>query len=190
MNGMWSFAFYDKKKNELLLSRDLLGERHLFYTITNDQLIFSSEIKPIISVTENSNEMNFDSIVTSWKFTSCSPGETLLKNIYRLRPGTNLLFKNGSIKINRFQKLHPEKWFNFFSKNPNIFEVEEKFEEIFSEEIEIRIPNEVDYFTALSGGIDSSILAYFISKIKKKNFSKFFGLISSSQKKKLNNYIS
>ena len=60
--------------------------------------------------------MNFDSIVTSWKFTSCSPGETLLKNIYRLRPGTNLLFKNGSIKINRFQKLHPEKWFNFFQK--------------------------------------------------------------------------
>ena len=190
MNGMWSFAFYDKKKNELLLSRDLLGERHLFYTITNDQLIFSSEIKPIISVTENSNEMNFDSIVTSWKFTSCSPGETLLKNIYRLRPGTNLLFKNGSIKINRFQKLHPEKWFNFFSKNPNIFEVEEKFEEIFSEEIEIRIPNEVDYFTALSGGIDSSILAYFISKIKKKNVQTIFGVSSSSQKKKLNNYIS
>ena len=106
LNGMWSFAFYNQEKNELFLSRDLLGERHLFYTIDNNQLIFSSEVKPIISVTESKNEMDFNSIVTSWKFTSSAPGKTLIKNIYRLKPGTNLHFKRGVIKVNHFQKLH------------------------------------------------------------------------------------
>jgi len=190
INGMWSFAFYNQEKNELFLSRDLLGERHLFYTIDNNQLIFSSEVKPIISVTESKNEMDFNSIVTSWKFTSSAPGKTLIKNIYRLKPGTNLHFKRGVIKVNHFQKLHPEKWFDFFKAGPDINKVEKKFEEIFSKELESRLPNDVSYFTALSGGIDSSILASFISKIKKKKIQTIFGISSNDQKQKINQYVS
>ena len=40
LNGMWTFAFYNQEKHELLLSRDLMGERHLFYTIVGNELIF------------------------------------------------------------------------------------------------------------------------------------------------------
>ena len=50
LNGMWSFAYYDCLSHKLTLSRDLMGERHLFYTIHNDELIFSSEVKPILAV--------------------------------------------------------------------------------------------------------------------------------------------
>ncbi len=190
INGMWSFAFYNEKKNELLLSRDLLGERHLFYSIENNELIFCSEVKPIISVTQNSNEMDFDSIVTSWKFTSCNPGHTLLKNIFRLKPGTNLHFLNGNIKINQFQKLHPEKWFDYFNASPSMSDVNKKFEEIFSKEIECRLPNDVSYYTALSGGIDSSVLAYFISKTKKQNIQTIFGISSGDQEQRIGKYVS
>ena len=187
---MWSFAFYNEKKNELLLSRDLLGERHLFYSIENNELIFSSEIKPIISVTQNSNEMDFDSIITSWKFNSSISGHTLLKNIFRLKPGTNLHFANGKIKINQFQKLHPEKWFDYFNASPNMSVVNKKFEEIFSREIEYRLPKDVSYFTALSGGIDSSILAYFISKTKRQNVQTIFGISNRDQEKRIDKYVS
>ncbi len=190
INGMWSFAFYNKKNNELLLSRDLLGERHLFYTIENNQLIFSSEVKPIISVSENVNEMDFESIINSWKFTSSNPGKTLLKNISRLKPGTNLHFKNGKIKIAQFQKLHPEKWFEFYNANPSINEVEKKFESIFIQEVDSRLPKDVSYVTALSGGIDSSILAYFISKIRNQNINTIFGISGNDQVKKINGYTS
>lgn len=190
INGMWSFAFFNEQKNELLLSRDLLGERHLFYTIQNNQLIFSSEVKPIISVTENIDEIDFESLITSWKFTSSAPGKTLIKNIYRLKPGTNLHYKKGIIKVNQFQKLHPEKWFDFFKADPDTNKVEKKFEEIFSKELERRLPNDVSYFTALSGGIDSSILAYFISKIEKNNIKTIFGISSNDQTQKINQYTS
>ena len=40
LNGMWSFAYYKSSNHELILSRDLMGERHLFYTVQKDELIF------------------------------------------------------------------------------------------------------------------------------------------------------
>ena len=79
-----------------------------------------SEVKPILCASQNSNEMDFDSIITSWKFTSSDPGKTLIKDIFRLKPGTNLQFINSQIQINQFNKLHPEKWFDFFSSSPSI----------------------------------------------------------------------
>ncbi len=190
INGMWSFAFYNQKKNELLLSRDLLGERHLFYTIENNQLIFSSEVKPIISVTESHNEIDFESLITSWKFNSTKPGNTLLKNIFRLRAGSNLNFSNGKIKISQFQKFELEKWLKYFKTSPSDESVIENFEKIFIKEIKLRLPNDVPYFTGLSGGIDSSTLAYFISKTKKNNIQSIFGISSSDQEKKINKFIS
>ena len=189
INGMWSFAFYNEKKNELLLSRDLLGERHLFYTIENNELIFSSEVKPILCVSQSSNEMDFDSIITSWKFSSCSPGKTLIKNVLRLKPGENLYFSNGRVTFNNFQKLHPEKWFNYFKSSPSIDSVNKNFEEIFSKEIGLRIPKDVSYFTALSGGIDSSVLSYFISKLKTKAQT-IFGISHNEQENKQGKFTS
>ena len=187
LNGMWSFAFYNEKKEELLLSRDLLGERHLFYLINNNELIFSSEIAPILHVSQNSNELDFESIVTSWKFNSCSPGKTLIKNIFKLKPGTNLLFSDGKVKITQFQRLHPEKWFDYFSRSPSISEVNKKFEDIFYKEVDLRLPKEVNYFTALSGGIDSSLLAFFVSKFKTK-VQTIFGVSSKTQEERKYGY--
>ncbi len=187
LNGMWSFAFFNQNKNELILSRDLLGERHLFYMIDHNELIFSSEIEPILHASLNSNELDFESIVTSWKFNSCSPGKTLIKNIYKLKPGTNLHLSNGKIRINQFQKLHPEKWFEYFNKSPSINEVNKKFEEIFRYETDLRLPKDINYLTSLSGGIDSSTLVFFISKLKDKTKT-IFGISDNSQEKKEQGY--
>jgi len=189
INGMWSFAFYNENKNKLLLSRDVLGERHLFYYINKNELIFASEVKPILAASNNTHEMDFESIVTSWKFTSCDPGKTLLKNVFRLKPGTNLHVVDGKINVKQFQILHPEKWFNYFNSSPSFNDVNKKFEEIFLKEINLRLPNDVSYFTALSGGIDSSVLGYFVSKIKKKAQT-IFGISSNDQKQKIGEYVS
>jgi asparagine synthase (glutamine-hydrolysing) len=169
LNGMWTFAFYDGKKDMLTLSRDLLGERHLFYKIEKNELIFSSEVEPILHASIKINEFDFESLVTSWKFNSCSPGKTLIKGIYRLEPATNLVLHKNKLTLSRFQKLHPEKWFKFFEKKPEIKDVLKKFQEIFSKEVNLRLPKDVKYTTALSGGIDSTILNYFISKSDKNN---------------------
>ena len=100
---MWSFAYYNEDKHKLLLSRDLLGERHLFYLIEGNELIFCSEPKPIVVASPKKHELDFDSIVTSWKFNSCAPSKTLVKNLLRLKPGTNLIVENNEIILRNFK---------------------------------------------------------------------------------------
>ena len=48
LDGMWAYGYYDIKRKKITLSRDLLGERHVFYSIYNGELIFASEPAPII----------------------------------------------------------------------------------------------------------------------------------------------
>ena len=180
LNGMWSFAYYNEKKHELLLSRDLLGERHLFYIIEENELIFSSEPKPIIMASLKKHKLDFDSIITSWKFNSCAPGKTLVKNLNRLKPGNNLIFKNKNIYFKKFQKLKPEKWLDFFNKKPSISKIDEEFEKLLHNEVNLRLPKEVIFSTPLSGGIDSTILVNVIKKTIK-NLKTFYAISNKGQ---------
>lgn len=187
LNGMWSFAYYNEEKHELLLSRDLLGERHLFYTIEENELIFSSEAKPVIIASLKKHELDFESIITSWKFNSCAPGKTLVKNLNRLKPGNNLIFKNKNIYFKKFQKLRLNKWLDFFDKKPSLSKIDEEFEKLLHNEINLRLPDEVVFTTPLSGGIDSTIL---VSAIKKtiKNLKTFYAISNNGQEQLKNKY--
>lgn len=185
LNGMWSFAYYESLTHKLTLSRDLMGERHLFYTIHNDELIFSSEVKPILAVLKFKKiKFNFLSMITSWKYNSCRPGETLINGINRLEAGSNLEIKNKKVKKIENSKLDIQRWLNFFKKGPSENQVFDKFEEIFSKEVKLRIPKDVDFFSTLSGGIDSTILAIFLSK-EKRNYNGLFGVSTKAELKKI-----
>jgi asparagine synthase (glutamine-hydrolysing) len=187
LNGVWALAHYNQKKHELFLSRDLLGENNIFYLVENNQLIFASEVKAILKASENIHEIDFESMKISWKFNACSPGKTLIKNIFKLKPGTNLNVLNGKIKIENFQKFELEKWLEYFKKSPTKDEVTKKFEEIFLKEVKLRLPRDIDFFTALSGGIDSTTLVYFISRIKKM-FNTVIGVSDFWQTDKIDGY--
>lgn len=185
LNGMWSFAYYNHEKHLLTLSRDLVGERHLFYTFNNDEFIFCSEVKPIIEILKKKFNLNFNSILQSWKYNSCKPGETLINSIKRLAPGSNLELFNKKIKIYNHSFYEINKWINFFKKNPKESLVFKKFEEIIIKEIKLRVPEKNKFFVTLSGGIDSTILAFLLSKIKK--FNAIFA-VSKNEDKKIQKY--
>ncbi len=180
LNGMWSFAYYNEERHELLLSRDLLGEKHLFYTIEENELIFCSEPKPIIMASLKKHTLDFDSIVTSWKFNSCAPGKTLVKNLNRLKPGNNLIFTDKNIHLKKFQKLSLQKWLDFFNRKPSISKIDEEFEKLLHYEINLRLPKEVIFSTPLSGGIDSTILVNVIKKTVK-NLKTFYAISNKEQ---------
>ena len=183
LNGVWSFAFYNKKNHSLSLCRDLMGEKQLFFKIEGDQLLFSSEVKPIIAVSQNKNDFDFESLIYSWKFNTSSTTKTLIKGIEKLKPGTLLNLKDGKIYKEESQRLEPEKWLTFFHNNPSKKEISKKFEEIFNKEVLIRLPKDVPFNTPLSGGIDSSILAIFIKNFVKK-FKTFFTISYAGQLEK------
>ena len=183
LNGMWSFAFYDEKNHHLTLSRDLLGERHLFYLVEDNKLYFCSEVKPLLYVSDKIKEFDEKNIIESWKYNSCGPRNTLIKNIYRLEPGTNLEISKSRIKKKQNIKLNIDPWLKFFKKNPGNNEIFDKFDEMIHEEVKLRIPTDVPFYCTLSGGIDSSIITY-ITKTIEPNFTKSFFIISGPKETK------
>ncbi len=186
LNGMWSFAYYNSFSHELILSRDLMGERHLFYAIQKDELIFSSEVNPILAVMDKKKiELDFNSIISSWKYNSCKPGKTLINKIQRLTAGSNLKIINRKVTMLENSKFEIKKWNKFFQNKPSENQVFNKFEKIFSTEVKLRIPREVSFFSTLSGGIDSTVLSMFLSKEIK--FNAIFG-VSKYQEKKIDKY--
>ena len=85
LDGMWAFAYYNIKKKELILSRDVLGERHLFYSISDGVLYFASEPLPIIHELKKKDlKIDDESVINAMLFNGCAPGKSLIKNIKRL----------------------------------------------------------------------------------------------------------
>ena len=176
LDGMWAFGFYNQKKKELILSRDLLGERQLFFSIKDGIVYFASEPLPIIYQLKNTNlEIDNDSVVTAMFFNASSPEKTLIKEINKLKPGYNLIFEaKKNPKEILFNKLHPEKWLDFYLENPRHDEVFKKFNEIATESFQLRVPNEVPYISSLSGGLDSAIIAMYLTNFGEKKIDTIF----------------
>ena len=88
--------FYDKDKHKLQLSRDLLGERNLYYYKNKNELIFSSEIRPIFAT--NNINFNIDNIGLQdmWKYYACREDKTLLEKCFKLKPGSTKIYFNNT----------------------------------------------------------------------------------------------
>mgnify|MGYP001166182906 FL=1 len=163
IDGMWAFAFYDANDDSLMLSRDVLGERQLFYYINGNEIIFASEIPPLLHSIQKIMSLDTDQIMHSLRFGAPQPGETLISGIKKLNPGHILKVKNGEINTYRFTKLRPEVWFDFFESNPDQISVENKFSELFSEVCLRRVPRDIPYISTLSAGIDSTLVSLYSS---------------------------
>ena len=116
LDGVWAFGFYSSASKELTLARDLLGERHLFYRVTECELIFASEAKAIENDTKSEQHLCADSVAAALRFHSTPPGETLFKNIKRLQAGHVLRVSlSQKPNIKREAKFQPENYFDFFT---------------------------------------------------------------------------
>lgn len=169
LDGMWSFAIYDKKKNQLFLSRDRVGEKPLYYYYKNKIFAFSSELnalKNIENLDFEKNELN----IQKYFYYGYYPGnKTKYKYIYKLEPGTNLIFdlKNCNLVKNKY-------WHFKIKENLSISfdESLDLLDELILNSVKKRMITDVKTGFFLSGGLDSSILATYISQIDK-NFKAF-----------------
>ena len=87
LDGFWSFAYYDESKKEVLMSRDLLGEKSLFYYKSKNEFIFASEINPILEIAEEGFEVDTGSIVSCFRYRAAPPKKTLVKDVHRIEAG-------------------------------------------------------------------------------------------------------
>lgn len=151
MNGMFALALWDSEKKELILVRDRIGIKPLYYFLKDNKIVFSSEIKAILAHPLYKKDINFEGLhyFLSLKHTP-APG-TIFKDIFALLPGELLVFKTGRAEKKKYWELTFREEFSL-----NEREVASKILEILTDSVRLRMRSDVPVGAYLSGGVDSS----------------------------------
>lgn len=168
VKGQYVIFIYEIATNKIKIFRDPYGIRPLFYYLDNNKnFYFSSEIKSIISASNDSFNLSQRSLAYVSMFWTNIGSHTSFENIYSLEPGHTLEFSNNRIKVKRFFEPF------IFNKNyDNFIDEKDIFEEL-NKAVKNQLHGDVGYATYLSGGIDSSALSYILSKNSKKKIDAF-----------------
>lgn len=161
LNGMWAFALWDDNEKQLMLSVDRMSEKPLHYTVTDNGIIFGSEMKSLFEYgVPKEYNMEYTELYLSFGFIPAP--FTFFKNIHKLEPGTCLLVHDRKVKQSRYWDL-PEVDESAMIKNKA--EVYETFESLFEDSVKIRMRSDVPFGAFLSGGLDSSCIVALMSQI-------------------------
>jgi asparagine synthase (glutamine-hydrolysing) len=115
LQGMFAFALWDGREKVLLLARDRVGIKPLYYYDTGRALLFGSEIKSLLVDPEVAREISPEAIDRFLTYFYLPGAETLFKGIYKLQPGYYLLIKNGRTICRQYWDLRfeqPRAWKN------------------------------------------------------------------------------
>lgn len=164
LNGQFAFALWDRTKETLLLGRDRLGIRPLFYFHNNNRLVFASEIKAIFA--DKAIPRKLDNQSLSDLFTCWSPmgNATTFQNVFQVPPGHYLTFSKQDMTITKY-------WDLPFGQMPfrqePLTELAEELNSLITDATRIRLRADVPVGAYLSGGLDST----YTSALVKNNFN-------------------
>jgi len=169
LDGMFACAIWDLKNKKLIIARDRLGVKPLYYWFKNKHLIFASEIKSILQYEEVKREINHEGLSQFVTYAYTIDGQTLLKDINELLPGHKLTYDllEKTIEVKKYWDLKLEK--NTFSENENF----EKVKKLLEDAVEKRRISDAPLGALLSGGLDSSVMVAILNKFSEKPIKTF-----------------
>ncbi|MFP4162759.1 MAG: asparagine synthase (glutamine-hydrolyzing) [Chitinispirillaceae bacterium] len=164
LNGMWSFAVYDRKRNTLFLSRDRFGQKPLFYTSNNDVFAFASELDPLTEHSLIERETDWLSVKKYFAYGYIPAPGSIYKDIRKLPGGHSLLVNcsDGRVNVRRYWefRLEPVDYVT-----PGLEERWcEQLRELLDRAVGRRLMSDVPLGVFLSGGIDSTAVAYYAKR--------------------------
>lgn len=159
LRGMFSFCIWDSQRETMLLVRDRLGEKPLFYAHYNGDFVFSSEMKSILADPRFDRAIDEEAVGAYFTFSYIPAPLTIYRNIKKLPPGHLLLYKKGQIRIQQY-------WDVSFNPDRQKTETEfiHEFMELLSEAVRLQLRSDVPLGAFLSGGIDSSVVVALMSR--------------------------
>ncbi len=167
LRGMFAFGLWDARRKALLLARDRLGIKPLYYVHTKGKLLFASEIKSLLQyegVTPQVNELALDRFF-SFRFTPGS--DTVFAGVKKLLPGYTLCYEQNRISTQKYWDIQ------FAPASANLKSLTENFIEKLRESINLRLMSEVPLGAYLSGGLDSSFIVGLMSGLMEKPVETF-----------------
>ena len=171
-NGMFAIAIYDIGQKKLVLARDRLGKKPLYY-YHDGTFCFGSELKPIMKYPLFIKNINLD-MVGNFLCNKCVPAPyTIFNNTYKLVPGTYLVYQNGDIKISEFWNAVERKNAMESRKIESYEDGKLQLKSILMDSIEKRMISDVPLGSFLSGGIDSTLITSMAQKVSDKPVKTF-----------------
>jgi asparagine synthase (glutamine-hydrolysing) len=158
LRGMFAIALWDQKARRLVLARDRMGKKPLFYAQRGNTLLFGSEIKAILAADPALAEPDVDSLAPYFQYGVVPEPRTMFRHIRKLSAAHRLVHEGGETKVAPYWRLE-------FVENdasaPPREQVVEELDSLLEEAVRLRLMSEVPLGVFLSGGLDSStIVAY------------------------------
>jgi asparagine synthase (glutamine-hydrolysing) len=155
LNGMFGVGIWDVKKRRLIVARDPMGIKLIYYKIADGKLSFGSEIRPVLAAENNSKpEVNAGALNLFLRFRYTPSPLTIFEGVKKLAPGTMLIIENG--------KVSEQRWYNFtpkpFAEKISEKDATEQLLELYRGAVKRHLLADVPVGILLSGGLDSGLL--------------------------------
>ncbi len=171
LEGMFSFALWDAKKQRLFIARDRMGEKPLHWGIFEGQLIFGSEIKGVLAHPGARREMNPVALRKYLALEYVPAPETIFQGIHKLKPAHFMLVSDGQVTIKNYWR--PQIAPQVISED----EAQERFMKLLDRSVKLQMISEVPLGVFLSGGVDSSGIAAVAARRLEQETANFFNWI-------------
>jgi len=153
LRGMFALAVWDSRGKTLILARDRVGIKPLYYYLGGSFFSFSSEIKALVTDPELERQINLSAIDRFLAYQYLPGTQTPLRNVFKLEPGHTLVVKNGTCQIHRYWDL------DFSESHPvDSNALADQLQALLDETVQLHMISDVPVGFLLSGGIDSTAM--------------------------------
>jgi asparagine synthase (glutamine-hydrolysing) len=167
LNGMFAFALWDSQKQSLLIARDQLGIKPLYYAQTKECLVFASEIRALLASDLVERRLNKTALGAYLRYQTVYAPQTLIENVQMLPAGHSLEIENGELRIEKFYSLATAK--TGFEKEQlttaNTEGVQKAIRQTLREAVGRQMMSDVPFGAFLSGGVDSSVVVALMREV-------------------------
>jgi asparagine synthase (glutamine-hydrolysing) len=161
LHGMFAFALHDAGRGELVLARDRLGIKPLYYARLPDRFLFASELKALLAVWPGTSDLDPNALVQFLQNRFSGGVAALVRGIQRLAPGTALVV-DAELNLREHRYWSP---LQVRPRRRDLATASEEFEPLFRQVMMEHLRSDVPYGLFLSSGVDSGVLLAMISEL-------------------------
>ncbi|MCC6181130.1 MAG: asparagine synthase (glutamine-hydrolyzing) [Bacteroidia bacterium] len=169
-NGMFAFSIWDNLEQKLLIARDRMGIKPLYYYFKNNTLFFASEIRALMQSGLIDKKLNQTSVAEYIQYSTVHSPNTILQNVFMLMPAHAMEWHQNELNIFEYWNCNK---FAKSLKDLSYKETCQRVNELLTASVERRLVADVPFGAFLSGGIDSSAIVGLMSKVSQEKVRTF-----------------
>lgn len=152
LRGMFGFAIWDGPRRRLMVARDRVGIKPIYYAVTRDSFVFGSEMKAVLASGDVPREVDPQMVDRFLTYLYLPGEETALKSVRKLPPGCYMIVENGAAKITQYWDL------SFAPREQSFEDAQRELMRLFEESVALHMISDVPVGFLLSGGVDSTAM--------------------------------